>query len=259
MAEQPKQVEYFLERMTAPELKAALRRTQTCILGGGCLEQHGYHLPLGTDSLTADALSKEAGRKAGCLVAPPLFYSYSGMPFSINMEPSLFEEQVFQIGRSLIGLGIKRLVLWPCHGDAKVIKAWQTAATRLTKKFPKVKIAVPVAWEMVDEWWLRCQRDGDWHAGNAETSLVLHIFPNLVKDQRPQDPPRKPEPIKAIPKSEWRKRYLYPRPPQEPVQPTRKYWVAGDPNKASKTLGKQLFEGCVEAVVEVVRMLEKRR
>ena len=80
---------YLWEFMTVKEMRAALKKTKTVILPVGVIEQHGYHLPLNTDVYNCYELARLASEKTGCLVAPPLTYTFSGgtLPGTININP----------------------------------------------------------------------------------------------------------------------------------------------------------------------------
>jgi creatinine amidohydrolase len=56
------------------------RDAPTILLPVGALEQHGPHLPLGTDALLSTAVAADAARRVGGLVAPALSYGYKSQP-----------------------------------------------------------------------------------------------------------------------------------------------------------------------------------
>ncbi|HOJ23481.1 MAG TPA: creatininase family protein, partial [Armatimonadota bacterium] len=58
--------------MTVQEIREALKETQTVILPIGCVEQHGYHLPISVDIHNAVELATRAAEETGCFVAPPV-------------------------------------------------------------------------------------------------------------------------------------------------------------------------------------------
>ena len=63
-----------LENMTMEDYKKALKKTKTLILPYGTVEEHGKHLPLGTDTLIVAEILKLLEKKRKVLVAPPLYY-----------------------------------------------------------------------------------------------------------------------------------------------------------------------------------------
>lgn len=59
-----------LEKKKHPEIKAYLERKKSIIVPFGSMEQHGPHLPTGTDTFVAAHLAREAGKRTGTVVAP---------------------------------------------------------------------------------------------------------------------------------------------------------------------------------------------
>ena len=68
----------LMAEMTVAEMLHALEETSTVLLPSGGTEQHGYHLPLSTDTIFAEEVAAEVSRRTGCLVMPALNYSFSG-------------------------------------------------------------------------------------------------------------------------------------------------------------------------------------
>ena len=65
----------WLQSLTWEEVAQKTRESKnTIILPIGSTEQHGTHLPVGTDTMVATALAESAARKAEVLVAPPLWF-----------------------------------------------------------------------------------------------------------------------------------------------------------------------------------------
>ena len=100
----------FLERISYPEVEAYLRKSQTILLPVGSLENHGKHMPLGTDTLIPEHLcSLLDARFPELLIAPPLHYGATedlrGFPGTISigveglrMLLTLIVDQLFGYG-----------------------------------------------------------------------------------------------------------------------------------------------------------------
>ena len=93
-------------------------------------EQHGAHLPLGTDTITALEVARRAAEKAEVPYAPPLWAGYSPQHMrepesgvgTITLRPDTFTELLYDIARSLIHHGWNKLVFVNGHGsNTKVI------------------------------------------------------------------------------------------------------------------------------------------
>ncbi|RPH83777.1 MAG: creatininase family protein, partial [Desulfobacteraceae bacterium] len=64
----------LIEAMTMTEFHQRLRTSRTVLLPVGSVEEHGNHLPLGTDTIHALEVCRLAGERTGAFVAPPVYY-----------------------------------------------------------------------------------------------------------------------------------------------------------------------------------------
>lgn len=161
------------------------------VLPVGATEQHGPHLPFETDTLLATAAARAlvpdpsggaeqgAGPGAGSAdgigrvtVLPALAYGASGehqaFAGTVSMGTGALVETVLEIGRSVSTWADRLLVV---NGHGGNVEALRRAVTRLR-------------YEGRDAAWLPCRSSespGDTHAGHAETSLLLHLHPELVR------------------------------------------------------------------------------
>ena len=110
------------EELTSPEV-AALDRDQTVlILPLGSVEQHGNHMPLGTDTVLAHAVSLAAAESlpGNVLVLPPPWYGFSAhhMRFagSIALSAGTLMAVAEDIVGSLVGQGFRRILIVNGHG-----------------------------------------------------------------------------------------------------------------------------------------------
>src|SRR6266567_1693839 len=92
-----------MEEMTVQTVRQYLQRKRSILIPVGITEQHGYHLPLNTDSLLATRLSYQAGLAADVLVAPTIIQCFSGgsLPGTINISPAVMAQVM---GDTLISL-----------------------------------------------------------------------------------------------------------------------------------------------------------
>ena len=152
------------------------------ILPWAATEAHNYHLPYSTDTLECDHIAAESARRAWdagakVIVLPTVpFGVQSGqldIPLCLNINPSTQAAILFDLAQTLQNHNIQKLVILNGHGgnDFKTI---------IRELQPKLKIflcainwytAVPPK-QFFDE-------PGD-HAGELETSMILHIAPDLV-------------------------------------------------------------------------------
>lgn len=182
---------YRLFEMTRPEVEQALAAgVNTVVVTFGSTEQHGLHLPLGTDSLWGEELGDRVARALGdALLAPGLRVGCSEhhMAFagSLTLRPETFSQVVADTCRSLAQHGFRHLVLIPTHGGNFAPLARAVEAVRA--ELPAVNlIAFTDLMALMDEVFRVGQAHGvtpeqaGGHAGEHETSLLLAIRPDLV-------------------------------------------------------------------------------
>ncbi len=229
----------IMEEMTVEDMEQAVAETQTAIIPIGGTEQHGYHLPLSCDILTAYAVAKAAAGRTGCLCASPIYYSFSGgrLKGTTDIPPALSTLLVVEIAESLIRQGVTRIVIASGHGGAEHLEAMRNAQHLLQHRHPDLKVAVPLPWDLSPTF-KEMFDAGDHHAGAVETALILQIRPEWVK-LKDGSPATSETPGTAL-------RY----------DPTWQVGVAGDPFGATPDLGRRIFDECVEGLANIVRELE---
>lgn len=159
---------------------------QVVALPWGATECHGHHLPYATDNFEIEAMSAEAARiawlagaKVGVLPAIP-FGVQTGqldLPFCINLNPSTQAAILHDILASLPATRATRFVLLNGHGG----NDFRQILRELQPKFPGVFLST-ASWFGVDGGTGLFDTPGD-HADERETSLMLHLHPELVRDK----------------------------------------------------------------------------
>lgn len=130
---------YIMENMTVKDMEEAIKKTKTLILPIGLSEQHGYHLPLSTDIIGAEALIMEVKDEINCVIAPTLKYCYSGGELlgTINVSPSIFSIFVTEIAKSIFNQGFKNMVIMLGHGGTENFQALKNELTIFLKSNPQ--------------------------------------------------------------------------------------------------------------------------
>lgn len=152
------------------------------VLPWGATEAHNYHLPYGTDTLQASHVAAEAARRAAgagarVLVLPAIPFGVQtgqlDVPFCINMNPATQAAVLRDIVASLEPHGSKALVVLNGHGgnDIKPLLRELQPHTRL--------LLCTLNWWTCVDGRRYFDEPGD-HAGELETSAVLHIAPDMV-------------------------------------------------------------------------------
>src|SRR5690606_4680039 len=180
-----------LTELTWAELRAAAD-TSIALLPVGSQEQHGGHLPLGTDRLLADAVVEQALSKldpAGPHIVrlPTLPYGFSphhAFAAAITVSAQTLIDILGEIVDSVVRCGFRRMMIVNGHGgnDESVRLAVKQAALR-----HDIAIAAANYWSVGDP------GRSPGHAGAFETSLMLAVDPALVRppswDNAPEPPP----------------------------------------------------------------------
>jgi len=158
-------------------------RYEVAVLPWGATEAHNYHLPYATDSLQNEFIVAEAGRIAweqGAKVAilPNMPFGVQtgqlNIPFCINMNPSTQFAVLNDIIGCLAGVGVPKFVILNGHGG----NDFRQMLRELQSKHPTIHLST-VSWFHVDQGKDIFELPGD-HADERETSMMLHIHPQLV-------------------------------------------------------------------------------
>ena len=214
----------------------------TVILPIGSVEQHGSHLPTGTDYFIIDALSKAVGEKLPAYVLPPLpistCYEHKGKKGSVWMRPTTFQLMLQDIVLCLKGQGFKKVVVMLGHGGIFAAGPAIRELNAMNDGLQVIKIEPPATKAMKeieegDPW-------NDLHAGEEETSVILYLQEKTVK------------------KKEMIKNDFVPSVPREymnyasllKLSPTG---VWGKPSFASREKGEKLFELMVEHCLNYIQ------
>lgn len=156
---------------------------QLVVLPWGATEAHNFHLPYATDTIEAEALAAESARiawekGAKVIVLPAISYGVNtgqfDIPFDMNLNPSTQLAILNDLIETLNRQGILRLVILNSHGG----NDFRQILRELGLKFPKMFLA-EVNWYKVKDAQTIFNDLGE-HAGEVETSLMLHLRPDLV-------------------------------------------------------------------------------
>ena len=238
-----------LERMTWPEVRAELDRGRdTVVVPFGAVEQHGPHLPLGTDAMFGDEIGRAAAERLNAFLAPtiPVGCSRHHLAFAgtMTLDDETFHLVVGDIVKALAAHGLKRIVLLPTHGgnfrplgDA-VAKLGPVEGVKIVT-FPDVSILLNAIFPVASELGLT-PAEGGIHAGEWETSMMLALRPELVRMER-AEPGYTGDLMTGV------QRFF-----SEGVHVLADNGVFGDPRRASAEAGRKYIERLVEVVVRTV-------
>ena len=163
----------------------AVSRTEfdVAMLPWGATEAHNYHLPYATDVIQCDAVAAEAARLAwerGARVAvlPTVPFGVQtgqlDIPFCLNLNPTTQLAVLRDLARSLAGQGVRRLLILNGHGG----NDFRAIIRELQPQVPELFLCAIHWWSCVDGRPF-FDEPGD-HAGELETSVMMHVAPDLV-------------------------------------------------------------------------------
>ena len=161
------------------------RNAKCAVLPVGSYEQHGDYLPLITDTVVASAISRELSNAYPLLQLPPVTIScsheHSAWHGTVSISSSTLHSMVNDIYCSIADFGLTALVILNCHGGnyvlANIVQEGNAHGKRMAL-FPSGK-----DWaEARQSARLVTSSHEDMHAGELETSILLHANPELVRD-----------------------------------------------------------------------------
>ncbi len=153
------------------------------ILPWGATEAHNYHLPYATDNIQAEHVAIEAAKKAWdnnakAIVLPTIPFGVNtgqmDIPLCLNMNPSTQYAVLKDLVQVLNGQNIHKLVIINAHGGNN----FKQIIRELSLEYPKVFVCCINWWQVTDSY-KYFDEPGD-HAGELETSAMMHLTPNLV-------------------------------------------------------------------------------
>jgi creatinine amidohydrolase len=191
--------------LAPPDIAWFQERSDLILVPIGSCEQHGAHLPLGTDTITALEVSRRAAAKAEVPYAPPFWAGYSPQHMretesgvgTITLRASTLNEALYDVARSLIHHGWNKLVFVNGHGsNTKVLDPLLRRIKYETGAF--VALYKPYAERYIGLLGDLLENPPDetpgWHASELETSQVLAHNAALVHmDRAAEDRARVPQ------------------------------------------------------------------
>ena len=248
-------IQYRWDELTANDWPKALEKSnRTCILPIGILEKHGPHAPLGSDLIHVREWSAMAAKQEYAVVFPDYFY---GQVYEAKQQPGTFalpsrvvwdllEATVEEIARN----GFDKIVIVNGHGGNPQLLRYFVQAQLEKRRDYAVYFFDPGQDQAFAEKARKMRKSdaaGDMHAGENETSTLLYLRPDLVKQN-----------LATTESGEDQKRMA-----SLPNLYTGIWWYASYPNhyagegaKASKELGKLITDNKVETLVKALKAVK---
>lgn len=243
----------MLENYSWKGARQLFKSTKVGLVPVGSTEQHGPHLPLGTDFFTAQALAESVAKKTKAICTPviPVGVSAHHRQFwgTLWVSPETFRHYMHEIALSLGYHGIRRIIFVNGHGGN--FASLQEISRNLRTEG---------VYSVIYQWWTdpalvelqkRLFKSKGTHAGAIETAMVLAIHPELVNRPSYRDAVKGASPEFGIAKSGT-----------QLTVDTIDFSRSGatlDPREATTEAGKRIRSLAESNLLKLTRYLEKAK
>jgi len=254
-----------LQEMTWTDVRDYLKSSDMVIIPLGSTEQHGPHLPLGTDFYLAFDTAKLISARTGVAVAPIVMAGYSlyhsGFPGTLSLRPETMEEVLYETVEMLVKYGFRRVMFFNYHGGNNA--AQDSVIYRINQGTEATAIAIgyggPIQKSEEQEFF-------DWHAGVEETSMILYFEPRLARMERAEKPvihftPQMEELLELAKKNPelmnvWTSLFATPTETKKGGAShelsSNGVWCLSDPKAAKPETGEKIIHGMVDQAVKFI-------
>lgn len=176
----------YWDELKSPDFKNVSDQDIAVLVVGSC-EQHGQHLPTGTDVMLGEKIAELAAEKScrEVYVLPPIAYGFSvhhmGFQGSLTLRQSTLSAVLQDLAKGILITGISNIVFLISHGGNSA--AVHTAVNELGQKYKQGNFVMLKYWDFMREFVQKIRETplgGMGHAGEMETSLMKVIRPELV-------------------------------------------------------------------------------
>jgi creatinine amidohydrolase len=240
--------------MTPQEITEALKETNTVIVPLGSIEQHGPHLPVGTDILIPTTVAEHVAERARVLVAPPIYYGNSlsmiDMKGVFTVTPDTLAGLLLDLCKSFSNQGFKKIVFINGHGGNKQVLSFIGQKAHIETGALIVRIDW---WDIASEEISKICERGVVHADEGETSMMLACRPELVNIKKATKDYTSDRLTRELTRGKPKNM------PQVyvPFQKWSKTGLMGDATKASVRKGEKIMEAVVGNIVNFLSKLDK--
>lgn len=234
----------FLKNMSWTTFEQKKKNTDLVIIPSGAFEVYGPHLPLGTDTLVAEKISELISNQVNSVIGPTLEVgdsaSLDAFPGTITIKPESFKEYMWDTVRSLKKWGFTRFLFMNTHaGNVPII----TQIVNELHRDSDIRCAQVDYWRFIQHHCDGITVSGELahgHASETGTSVMLHLYPDLVDTkQLVNEPPgvedRYPDIHTYIPYTSY-----------------SKSGTLGDATLGTKEKGEQLVQRSVDRIVQFI-------
>lgn len=256
----------WLHELKWPDIAEYLETNDIVLVPIGATEQHGRHLPLLVDTAWACKVSEGVARSEHVLIAPPLHFGWSphhlGYPGGITLRGDTLMQVAIDVAESLLSHGFKKVVFVNGNRVAN-LPPLQIAMAKLrfaTDAYVAILDTHLIARKEVCE---LCDNapNASHHAGDAETSFMLHAHPELVAASeigptRDRQRPAFLNNIAMDPPFDANVAFCHPT-ASEFMKATEPYGYYSNPTAASAAKGQRILEVTIARSIEFIRQVKK--
>lgn len=167
--------------LTSPATAERIARSRTAVIPFGSVEQHGPHLPNGTDTMAAELIARDVAERLDALHVPFGPYGvtpiHAGHPGTVNLQRATFEALLTDICEELIAMGVNRFVFINWHEGN--IASMDGVAMDLQDRNPDVYVVTSHACYVAQRVYAAAGGELT-HGGGIEVLAVLAHDPSLV-------------------------------------------------------------------------------
>jgi creatinine amidohydrolase len=231
---------WYLERLPWPEVGRILARDPRLLLPVGALVQHGPHLPIGTNTFIAESVAEAVSRDHHILRAPTFHYGVRGpesetFAGTAGIQRKTLHRALNELLAEWEDHGVREFILLTAHRQEAHLEALLMAMTSSAS----TTVVNLYAIDLTDI--LETPASSD-HAGELETSVMLHLAPNLVRLEQAAD---------VILHSDTLRKYARGR---VPTPPPGSRGILGAPSRATPEKGAVIFSRYIESLKEVLQV-----
>ena len=209
-------MQFRLDQMSWEDFRRSVTRNRVVIVPVGSLEQHGPHLPLGTDTIIVTAIAERVAERTGSVVAPPISYGFksqpgcsggNNFPGTCSLDGGTLTMLVKDLIRELARHKVHGILVLDGHYENSFfLNEGVDLALRDMPKANRPKVVIARWFDLVpNKIFVRLFGKGFQgmaleHASKVETSMVMALNPKIVqRNKMKNDAPRRREDYTVLP------------------------------------------------------------
>jgi creatinine amidohydrolase len=245
----PAKLSVHWEELTGPDFVEAIKRSQgTCLLPFGILEKHGPHMPIGTDLLNVRYTALHAAEQQYTVVFPEYYFGQISearhepgtIAYSRDLQLALLQATTDEMARN----GCKKILILNGHGGNDSLLPY-FAQSQLDK--PHDYVVYLYGERTPASGGPKKKTTTDMHAGESETSKMMIVRPDLLRQDRVASESGADQHRMNLPEGVYTGIWWYARFPDH---------YAGDGSAASQELGEYQMKWWVDSVSKVIAAIK---